>query len=87
MNTSLATRKLKLSSPLYTYPHLWFAPGSKIFTGVSVSTTESEAGLVTRAWGIVFTDPAKPQICTKIHNSFYGELFALDKLLQELESL
>jgi hypothetical protein len=59
----------------------------KVCSGISVSTVEGEAGLITRAWGFIFTSPDKPMRCTDIHTSFYGEGVVLDKLWRELEKL
>ena len=62
------------------------APG-KLCSGISISTVEGEAGLITRAWGFVFTSVDKPMRVTDIHSSFYGEGVVLDKLWRELEQL
>lgn len=83
----LGERKLHIQPPIATKPHLWFADGRQIHSAITISTVEGEAGSITRAWGIVFVDPDKPQRCTMIHTSYYGESVALGKLLTELEKL
>ena len=59
---------------------------SKLCSGISVSTVEGEAGLITRAWGFVFINCDNPIRCTNIHTSYYGESVVLEKLLRELNS-
>lgn len=83
----LREQKLKLPPPICSTPHFWFASGRKIHSGIVISTVEGEAGSITRAWGIVFVDVDRPQRCTNIHTSYYGESVALGKLLDELEKI
>jgi hypothetical protein len=82
----LSERKLKIVAPISARPQHWFAEGRQIFSGITVSTVEGEAGIITRVWGIVFVDPTNVKCCTNIHTSYYGESFALQKLLKELQS-
>lgn len=76
--------KFKDISPQVYYANHTIA-GAKLCSGICVSTVEGEAGLITRAWGIAFTNADYPLRCTDIHTSYYGESVALDKLFRELE--
>lgn len=86
----LTDKKLSLKSVDCT-PQTYFVnhtiTNTKICSGIAVSTVEGEAGMITRAWGIAFTNPDYPLRCTDIHSSYYGESVALDKLWRELEKL
>ena len=62
----------------------YFACGLPLHTGITVSTVEGEAGLITRVWGVVFIEPTRPQCCTDIHSSYFGEAQALNRLHEEL---
>ena len=68
-------------------PNVALTAPNRLYSGIAVSTVEGEAGLVTRAWGFVFTNPDSPMRVTDIHSSFYGEGVVLDKLWRELEKL
>lgn len=83
----LRERKLRIQPPISTKAHVWFAEGRIVHSGITVSTFEGQAGFITRAWGTVFVDPDRPQRCTSIHTSYYGESVALGKLLDELEKI
>lgn len=65
---------------------LWGKFGRFECSGVVLSLTEGKAGSISRAWGVVYNDPDKPQRCTEIHTSYYGESVALEKLLKEIHS-
>lgn len=60
---------------------------TKLCSGIAVSTTDGEAGLITSAWGFVFLSIDHPMRCTEIHTSYYGETVALGKLWQELKKM
>lgn len=65
---------------------LWGKFGKFDSSGVVLSVTEGKAGPVSRAWGIVYNDPDKPERCTEVHVSYYGESVAFGKLLKEIQS-
>jgi hypothetical protein len=88
----LSEHKLQVNLPLVVCtPQIYYAnhiiAGAKVCSGICVSTVEGEAGLITRAWGIVFTNPDYPLRCTEIQSSYYSESVALDKLWRELQKI
>lgn len=83
----LARRKLRLKTYYNEFPQNFFVRERKIYGGIIVSNSEGEAGIITRAWGIVFINPDDTFRCTDIHTSYYGESVALGKLWLEFEKL
>ena len=82
----LAANKLYIKFPYTCKAQFYFAQGITINTAIVLSSREGKAGPITRAWGIVFTDPDRPIRCTEVHTSYYGELMVLNKLLVELQN-
>lgn len=56
-------------------------------SGIFLSSTDGEAGPISRAWGCVFTDTDELVRCTEVHTSYYGESVSLEKLLKEITKL
>lgn len=83
----LRERKLYIKQPYRCLAQHYFVNYNTPLSGVTVSTVEGEAGMLSRAWGIVFIDVDKPQRCTDIHTSYYGESVALGKLFKELKEM
>lgn len=83
----LRQRRLYIRNPYRCQAQHYFAAGLPVYSAIALSTVEGEAGVITRAWGMVFVDPDKPLRCTDVHNSFYGESVALGKLLRELDAI